>query len=109
MKKIKQFVFYGDGNNNNEPKSINAWTGNLLAGYSLVSHLGIQGAPGTGFYLNNGGDLITIGSTGVYELDLTGIGHLTSLYFNKSILVEKYNNHINPNHRLIVDIVYEGV
>jgi hypothetical protein len=35
-----------------------------------VSHLGIQGIPGTTFYLNQNGDPITIGITGVYEIDL---------------------------------------
>jgi hypothetical protein len=109
MKKITQFVFHKELSNDNIPKDINYWKNNLLSNYASVSHLGIQGEPGVEFYLNHGDDPITIGPSGIYELDLEGLGYITALKFDYSILIEKYNNEdINPYHRLIVDIVYEG-
>ena len=109
MKKITQFVFYKPSGNN-IPSNLDYWKYNLLSNYSSVSHLGIQGDPGTIFYLNHGGDPITIGASGIYELDLEGLGYITALKFDYPTLIEKYNEeNINPHHRLIVDIVYEGV
>lgn len=109
MKKVKQFLFYGEGNNNNSPKSLTDWTVNLFTDYAQVSHLGIQGEPGIIFYLNNGSDPISIGATGVYELYLGDNITIDGLRFKKDILLEKYDNDSNPYHRLIVDIVYEGL
>lgn len=108
MKKIAQFVFYGKNSSLNNPKDLDLWKYNLLSKYGSVSHLGIQGDPGTIFYLNNSNDNeISIGATGVYELDLEGLGYITALKFDSDILYDKYKNNTNPNHRLIVDIVYE--
>lgn len=109
MKKIKQFIFYGVNNSNNNPKSINDWTSNLFKKYGAVSHLGIQGAPGVLFCLNGSSDsdAISIGGTGVYELDLEGIGYISSLRFLENELINNYPND-SVGKRLIVDIVYEG-
>ena len=105
MKKIAQFVFYGEDNNSNFPEDFDLWKYNLLSNYGSVSHLGIQGEPGTIFYLNNSSkNEISIGATGVYELDLEGLGYITALNFDSNILKTKY---INNGNRLIVDIVYE--
>ena len=81
---------------------------NILAKYGSVSHLGIQGEPGLIFYLNQGDNPITIGETGIYELNLEGIGRIHSLRFNEAMLTDIYKKEKNPFHRLIVDIVYEG-
>lgn len=108
MKKMAQFVFYGENNENNFPQNLNRWLDNLFADYGYVSHLGIQGQPNIIFYLNRDGGPITIGGTGIYELNLEGLGYISSLRFDRQKLLEVYNNHVNPQHRLIVDIVYEG-
>ena len=110
MKKIKQFIFYGDKNSNSHPSSINDWTGNLLKKYGAVSHLGIQGDPGVLFCLNGASDnnAISIGGTGVYEINLDGVGYISSLRFLEKPLKDCYPED-NFTRRLIVDIVYEGV
>ena len=116
MKKMKQFVFYGPNSPKNFPKDsdftdtnyMNPWKYNLFINYNSVSHLGIQGEAGIIFYLNNSADPISIGSTGIYELDLENIGYISALKFDMDILTEEYNNHLDTNHKLIVDIVYEG-
>ena len=108
MKKITQFVFYGEDNQKNNPNKLDDWKYNLLSKYGPVSHLGIQGEAGIIFYLNNSADPISIGSTGIYELDLENIGYISALKFDMDILTEEYDNHLDTNHKLIVDIVYEG-
>lgn len=111
MKKIMQFRFHGEGSQYNYPKNygISEWTYNLFDKYGMISHLGIQGAPGTVFYINHSQNPITLGVTGIYELNLEGIGRVNALRFEKDILMEKYSpSDANPYHRLIVDIVYDG-
>jgi hypothetical protein len=69
--------------------------------------LGIQALPGTIFYLNNDNtrtNPITIGYTGLYELNLEGIAEINSISFE----LESLNRIAQvPNACLIVDIVYE--
>lgn len=113
LKRITQFVYYGktvreDLDLECFPEDLNDWEYNLLAKYGPVSHLGIQGEPGVTFYLNNSEDPITIGSTGIYELNLEGIGHLIALKFDIDILKDKYDSKKSLMNRIIVDIVYEG-
>lgn len=111
MKRMMQFRYHGPGNSNNYPSGSLAerdWANNLFYNYGAVSHLGIQGEPGVVFYLNGGNDPITIGNTGIYEIDLEGVGRITSLRFDSKVLNETYNNSASINHRLIVDIVYDG-
>lgn len=70
---------------------------NQIVEYGSVVQLGIQGAPGTKFVLNEGG-AITLGTYGIYELDLTGgIGKVISISFPKQTLVED----------VYIDMVYE--
>lgn len=112
MKKLKQFVYYGPGYVNNNPidtEKVNPWTTNLFSRRAQVSHLGIQGEPGLRFCLNGSkeSDAITISNTGVYEIDLNGIGCITELRF---LNLDRYypRDSINEEKKLIVDFVYEG-
>lgn len=113
LKKIKQFVFYGRKVRESLkkqcfPENLNTWSYNLLENFGPVSHLGIQGEPGVIFYLNHGSDPISIGATGIYELNLEGIGHISALRFDMDTLKEKYDEQESTLHRVLVDIVYEG-
>lgn len=110
MKQMKQFRYYDSQNINNYPILNNYWgtltAGNLFAGHGEISHLGIQGVPGTMFYLNNSPLPITIGSTGIYELSLNGLGHIHSIRFDANLLSSIYA--AGAGKRLLIDIVYEG-
>ena len=85
-------------------------TGSLFDGtkggkkYVPILQLGIQSIPGTYFYLNGGLDPIIIGSTGIYELDLSGEIEISKLEFDYESL-ERINK--MANGYLIVDIIYE--
>lgn len=112
MKRMMQFRFHGLNSKENYPLwtdwQKNNWFTNLFFNYGSVSHLGIQGEPGVRFYLNGGTNPITIGATGIYELNLEGIGRITSLRFDQDQLPTIYNNSASDKKRLIVDIVYDG-
>lgn len=114
LKKITQFVYYGKTVRellkiDCYPSDLDNWKYNVLRGYGPVSHLGIQGAPGVKFYLNNSDEPITIGATGIYELNLEGIGHISALRFDMDVLGDLYDLERSLLSRVIVDIIYEGV
>ena len=90
--------------------------GNIFQNYGQVSQFGVQGPVGLRFYLNNSPYAIMIGETGIYELDLEGVGRITSIKFNKDDLDKFYPNNLEIDtkndgqraDRLLIDIVYEG-
>lgn len=128
IKKIAQFRYYGINDARNYPNSdiilnfdlrTRLTKGTLLRDYGLVSHIGIQGIPGTLFYLNGTDHPIRIGDTGIYELDLEGRGQISSIQIPESSIilydpykvdeegkVLGYDN--NDDINLYIDIVYEG-
>jgi len=110
-KKIMQFRYYGEENDKNQPSNITKnklsmnGENNIFKDYYPIIQLGIQSIPGTKFYLNNSISPITIGSTGIYELDLNGIAPIMNLSFDAVSLaaIDK-----NAGANLIVDIIYEA-
>lgn len=105
-KKIKQFRYYDSQNTQNSP-AVNYQqyvSGSVFAKTLPITQLGIQSLPGTKFYLNNSVDPIIIGSTGIYELDLTGETEISALSFN-TLSMQAIEE--NPNAYLIVDIIYD--
>ena len=110
MKHIKQFRYYGSKSSNNYPALSNYQgilsAGNLFASHGGISQLGIQALPGTKFYLNNSPHSITVGATGIYELDMHGLGHIYSIKFDPTTLAS-YDKE-NSTARILIDIVYEG-
>ena len=111
MKKIKQFRYYGSTDTRNYPENINNYWGTLVRGnlfktHSGITHLGIQGIPGTKFYLNNSLFPITIGFTGIYELILKDNGSIHAIQFDEETL--SWYDEEDKEDRLIIDIIYEG-
>lgn len=109
-----QFRYYGYEDKNNYPPNDvlpNMYgklvSGNILRDYGIVSHLGIQGIPGTEFYLNDGQHPIYIGDTGIYEIDLEDRGQISRIRFSEKSL-SKYEDEDYDEVRLLIDIVYEG-
>ena len=111
MKKIMQFRFEGFQNKNNYPdfSDYNAvlTQGNIFKDYSSVSKMGIQGPVGLKFHLNRGDFPITIGKTGIYEIDLEGIGRINSIQFDPADISTFFPND-NQTNRLLIDIIYDG-
>lgn len=108
---VKQFRYYGKENSGNQPEGIS--TGALASGgiffdsdegVQSIVQLGIQTFPGMKFYINDGLEPIIVGSTGIYELELSGLTDITSLNFDRTSL--QRINDINGAY-LIVDAIYE--
>ena len=110
MKSIKQVRYYHPSHSNNFPTFYNYYgkliNGNIFSTLGAISHLGIQGVPGTKFYLNGSEFPITIGFTGIYELEFNGAGRIHSIKFDKSSLDTLYTS--TTENRLLIDVVYEG-
>lgn len=112
MKRIAQFRYRGDNHPENFPQyeyyTDLLSSGNIFQNYGFVSKLGIQGPDGLKFYLNSSSSPIAIGETGIYELDLEGIGRISAIQFDRTDLETFYTD--NPlNDKILIDIVYEGV
>lgn len=107
-KQVQQFRYYEEVSDRNWPSTIkmrNLITGSIFGNYHNITQLGVQGLPGTKFYLNNANNPIIIGSTGIYELDLQGLSEIISIQFDRAS-IQAIND--NRNAYLIVDIIYEG-
>jgi hypothetical protein len=105
-KKIKQFRFYGDNNEKNYPSNRDKsqyQSGQVFSDLEVfpISQLGIQGPPGTKFYLNGSVNPLTIGVSGIYDLDIKNGARITSLEFDRDSL-----NRIENNSYLFIDILY---
>lgn len=111
MRRITQFRFRGNSNEENYPTTLrqdDLTVGNLFRDYGPVSQFGIQAPPGLRFYLNNSAYPIMVGETGIYELDLENVGRITAIRFERSDL-ETFYARPDPADKLLIDIVYEGV
>lgn len=111
MKKIMQFRFEGFQNANNYPNFVDynavLTAGNIFNDYKLISQMGIQAPAGLKFYLNNSDYPITVGETGIYELDLENIGRINAIRFDKTDISTMFPED-NKLNRLLIDIIYEG-
>jgi hypothetical protein len=111
-KKVKQYRYYNEpsaaGITQNQPtssKRSDFVSGSVFGDNFPVLQLGIQALPGTKFYLNDGVDPIIIGSTGIYELDLSEETEISAISFDAdSMKLISENN----NAYLIVDIIYDN-
>ena len=105
MKSVRQFRYYGAKDENNYPKDLNYGqlkSGNIFKDCGVISQIGIQGKPGTKFYLNGSFNSIIIGETGIFELDLKGLGFISAIRFDGKSL-DLYED----SDKLLIDIVYE--
>ena len=98
-KKIIQIRF-GDNIANPTTSEIDLVSGEAFASYAVggIEQIGIQAVPGTKFYLNGSPDPIIIGTTGIYELDVSDQSSITGLRFHRDSVKNKLP--------LLVDLVY---
>lgn len=111
MKQVYQYRYYGDNNSKNFPKGITYNTitsGTAFSGHLPIIQLGIQAMPGTKFSLNHSSDKVIIGTTGIYELDLTGQAEITSLMFDYESIAKINSSANSGNMYLLVDVVYDN-
>lgn len=104
---IQQYRYYGDNDSRNAPKGLTAKQlneSNIFSGLGSISQLGIQGRPGTSFYLNGSTLPIVLGETGIYEIDLQNYGQIFSIRFD----TKELHNYAPNRDRLLIDFIYKG-
>ena len=106
-KRIGQIRYFGEKDKQNYPATINATrlrTGAAFTSVYPIVQLGIQTLPGTKFYVNNHTTPVVVGATGIYELDVDGLSHITDIQFDDKSL-QMING--NSNAYIIIDYIYE--
>lgn len=110
-KYVNQIRYYKEGSSKNSPQGLkrSQLSGGTAFKYNSqnsagIVQLGIQTLPGVQFVINTSSNPITVGSTGIYELNVDGLTTINSLNILKQSLdmIDK-----NENAYLIVDYVYE--
>ena len=106
--KIAQFRYYSDNNINNYPKNW-SWAiyceAQAFKAYSPIMQLGIQTLPGTRLYINSSTTPVIVGSTGIFELDVTNTSASIASIRIEQASMQKLRE--LDNGYLIIDIVYE--
>lgn len=107
-KKIQQIRYYPNNPaGKNYPNNVTKATlksGNAFSEFLPIIQLGIQTLPGVIFRLNGANNDIIVGSTGIYELDVSDGAQITSLAFDQASL-DMIDS--SGSGYLIVDILYE--
>ena len=107
-KRIAQFYYKSDTNANERNRPSGAQKaafidGTIFADVFPISQLGIQGLPGTKFYLNGNINPIVIGASGIYDLDIKNGARVTDLSFAAKSMANIENS---GSGYLIVDVLY---
>ena len=102
---FKQLIYCNDNSSFNTTNRTDLISGGAFTSYVHLSQLGVQAPPGTKFYLNGGIQPVIVGFTGLFELDLTLGGSITSIRFDPVSLA---NINANDSSILIIDMAYMG-
>ena len=110
-RKVYQVRYYGDSeattNGKNQPTNLTGnrlRSGSVFSQYTPIKQIGIQSMPGVKFYLNNSIEPITIGSTGIYELDMADGIEVFTLQINSASLAQISSS---ADGYIIIDVLYD--
>ena len=105
-KQIYQYRYYPMSTSRTQPEDlteVSLVNGSIFASRMPITQLGIQTLPGVQFYLNGSTNPISVGATGIYELDMNAEAIITELRFSAdSVQLIKNSN----TAYLIIDTVY---
>ena len=107
-KKIMQFRYYGTKNKNNFPaniKAVDISTEDFFKNYYPIHYIKIQGPNSIKFQINSNLNSVMLGPSGIYELDLEGIGRIHTIRFDANSLKQLISD---TENYLIIDIIYDG-
>lgn len=105
-KTVGQLRYYGEKDPRNFPAglgSVHLYNGNALKDYYPITQLGIQTVPGAKLTLNKDKIPVTVGVTGIYELNIDGLAQITDVSFASETLnlIKDPSN----NFYLIIDFI----
>lgn len=107
QKKFKQIIYCNPTSTINTAgiTKNNLVDGSAFSDYCPLTQLGVRALPGTKFYINGNNNPVIIGFTGMFELDLSAGGSITSLTFDPNTLREIEQN---DSAYLVVDMLGLG-
>ncbi len=103
---FKQFRYFGDGASQNNITATELVNGTIFNSYTPITQLGIRSIPGTKVYFNNGDSPVIVGYTGLFELEFTEGGQITSMRFSQES-IDAIKNNLTGGY-LIIDILGRG-
>lgn len=113
---IKQYRYYGDGSSKNYPEGLSKSScviGDVFKykdegkeNYARMVKLGIQTFPGIKFYLNGSDSPMIVGSSGIFELDMSENLDIWQLRFDRESFELTTAN--KSQFYLIVDAIYQS-
>ena len=105
--RVEQFRYYAQGNDNNYPSNW-AWpaycTVQTFRDKSPIYQLGIQTLPGTKLYINSSITPIVIGSSGIFELNVTDTSASITSFRIEQESMKRIDE--EKNGYLIIDMVH---
>ena len=107
-KQVNQVRYFGEKHSKNSDPLITKRSlmyGTAFSNHYPIIQLGVQTLPGMKIYINGHENPVIVGQTGIYELNVDGITHITKLEFDGEVLNLIDSN--NTNSYLIVDYIYE--
>lgn len=105
---FKQIIYNNANSAHNYPRNLTATSlidGTAFEQYMPLTQLGVRALPGTKLYINGNNTPIIIGFIGMFEIDLTNGGLISSLSFDKKSIDEIQRN---DNSYLVVDMAFLG-
>ena len=113
---LKQFRYYGENNPRNYPISntgssqdgisIDTLTDGSIFGNDAILRLGVQGLPGTKFYLNDSLQPMILDASGIFSLEIKNGARINTIKFNEES-INQIDEIKNDFAYLIVDILAE--
>lgn len=108
VQQFKQFRYNNNSSSLNFPTDLtdaDLVSGECFIDYLPAIQLGVQSLPGTKFYINDATRPVIVGFTGIFELDFSQGGAITSLAFDEQSMAAIRSN---DSASLIIDIAYVG-
>lgn len=105
---FKQMIYHHPHSLKNFPQNLTAQdliSGEIFKSYMPITQLGVRALPGTKFYINGYSRPVIIGSTGLFDIDLSAGGFIQSLAFDPKSLDLIGSN---DTGYLVIDIAYLG-
>lgn len=102
---LKQIRYYKDNVENTNVSAADLISGEAFVGGSILQ-LGIQGLPGTKFYINDSLQPMFLDASGIFSLEAKNGGKIGSLRFDNTG-IQRISNTNNDFAYLIVDLLME--
>lgn len=103
---FKQFRYFGKNSSYNNVTENALVNGTFITDGASITQLGVRALPGTRFYLNGGTNPVIVGFTGLFEIEFTEGGSISSIRFDQESIAA-INTNLSGGY-VIIDILSKG-